>query len=254
MFSRQASETNRELQDREFNAKLDLQLDGFFKLLSGYFASASAAKCLEFLIRRMKIHVFNVEQVVTCALPYHATPEFVKLVQLANLTNTSFYWLKGVKDTGAAPPRNALVARCRHDAAFLSFVCEAAAAAASNKVRVFGPCGLLPLHVFFVNYPYTRYHFSSSCPLPCVWVFTLRALPPFTRSPRYPYGGWCKLNPLIKKSTAFSSVWRGCIRALKCNASLRLAARVENQTPGKACRHPIPRSQRTAQIAMDGGA
>ena len=105
------------------------------RLLSGRFATAAAARCLEYLIRRFKIHVYNVEAAVTCALPYHATAEFVKLVQLANLEGTSFYWLKGVKEKGAAPPRDGLVARCARDGAFLSFVCEAAAASASAKVR-----------------------------------------------------------------------------------------------------------------------
>ena len=85
--------------------------------MSGYFSSASSAKTLEYLIRRMKIHVFNVEQVITCALPYHSTAEFVKLVQLCNIDGTSFYWLQGVKEKGAAPPRDRLVTRCTHDGA-----------------------------------------------------------------------------------------------------------------------------------------
>ena len=120
------------------------------RLLSGRFATAAAARCLEYLIRRFKIHVYNVEAAVTCALPYHATAEFVKLVQLANLENTSFYWLKGVKEKGAAPPRDGLVARCARDGAFLSFVCEAAAASASAKV---------PYGVFFRSFFFL---FSSS--------------------------------------------------------------------------------------------
>ena len=134
LFSRGASETNRELQDKAFNDKLNGVLEGFLRLVSGHFATAAAAKCLEYLIRRFKIHVYNVEAAVTCALPYHATAEFVKLVQLANLEGTSFYWLEGVKEKGAAPPRDGLVARCARDGAFLSFVCEAAAASASAKV------------------------------------------------------------------------------------------------------------------------
>ena len=134
LFSRGASETNRELQDKAFNDKLNGVLEGFLRLVSGHFATAAAAKCLEYLIRRFKIHVYNVEAAVTCALPYHATAEFVKLVQLANLEGTSFYWLEGVKEKGAAPPRDGLVARCARDGAFLSFVCEAAATSASAKV------------------------------------------------------------------------------------------------------------------------
>lgn len=135
LFSRAASETNRELQDKAFNDRLNVSLEGFLRLLSGRFATAAAARCLEYLIRRFKIHVYNVEAAVTCALPYHATAEFVKLVQLAHLEGTSFYWLKGVKEKGAAPPRDGLVARCARDGAFLGFVCEAAAASAGAKVR-----------------------------------------------------------------------------------------------------------------------
>jgi len=130
-----------------FNDRLNVAIEGFLRLLSGRFATAAAARCLEYLIRRFKIHVYNVEAAVTCALPYHATAEFVKLVQLANLENTSFYWLKGVKEKGAAPPRDGLVARCARDGAFLSFVCEAAAASASAKVR--HKCFFVRGHVFF---------------------------------------------------------------------------------------------------------
>ena len=80
---------------------------------------------------------------MTCALPYHSTTDFVKLVQLANLEGTSFYFLKHVKERGAAPPRDQLVARCVNDPAFLSFVCDAAAASASAKVRP-GPTPAFP--------------------------------------------------------------------------------------------------------------
>ena len=134
LFSRSASEVNRELQDKEANQKLDVSLNGYLRLLSGFFTTPAAFKSLEYLIRRYKIHVYNVNAAVTCALPYHSTPEFVKLVQLCNLEGTQFYFLKHVKEKGAAPPRDQLVVRCTHDGAFLSFVCQAAAAAASTKV------------------------------------------------------------------------------------------------------------------------
>ena len=122
--------------DREANAKLDQQIEGYLRLLSGYYLNPAATKTLEYLIRRYKIHVHNVDAAVTCALPYHSTPEFVKLVQLCNLENTSFYWLKGVKETGAAPPRDRLVQRSLRDMAFFSFVADTAATAASQKVSV----------------------------------------------------------------------------------------------------------------------
>lgn len=136
LFSRNASEVNRELLDKDANLKLDASLNGYLRLLSGFFTTAPAFKTLEYLVRRYKIHVYNVDASITCGLPYHSTPEFVKLVQLANLEGTQFYFLRHVKEKGAAPPRDQLVARCTNDGAFLSFVCHAAAASASTKVRV----------------------------------------------------------------------------------------------------------------------
>ena len=108
LFSRAASEENRELLDKEANKKLDQQIESYLRLLSGFYLNPAATKTLEYLIRRYKIHVHNVDAAVTCALPYHSTPEFVKLVQLCVLENTFFYFLKGVKETGAAPPRDRL--------------------------------------------------------------------------------------------------------------------------------------------------
>ena len=74
LFSRAGSEQNRELMDREANAKLDQQIEGYLRLLSGYYLNPAATKTLEYLIRRYKIHVHNVDAAVTCALPYHSTP------------------------------------------------------------------------------------------------------------------------------------------------------------------------------------
>jgi U3 small nucleolar RNA-associated protein 10 len=139
LFSRAASEENRELLDREANKKLDQQIESYLRMLSGFYLNPAATKTLEYLIRRYKIHVHNVDAAVTCALPYHSTPEFVKLVQLCVLENTFFYFLKGVKETGAAPPRDRLVQRCLRDMAFFSFVADTAATAASQKVRTPNP-------------------------------------------------------------------------------------------------------------------
>ena len=53
----------------------------------------------------------------------------------------------------------------------------------------------------------------------------------------------------------FFRLMRGRTRALKPHASLRPAARWKSTLRDeKACRRPVPRSQRTAQTVMDGGA
>lgn len=74
LFSRAASEENRELLDKEANKKLDQQIESYLRLLSGFYLNPAATKTLEYLIRRYKIHVHNVDAAVTCALPYHSTP------------------------------------------------------------------------------------------------------------------------------------------------------------------------------------
>jgi U3 small nucleolar RNA-associated protein 10 len=202
LFSRGASETNRELQDKAFNDRLNVAIEGFLRLLSGRFATAAAARCLEYLIRRFKIHVYNVEAAVTCALPYHATAEFVKLVQLANLENTSFYWLKGVKEKGAAPPRDGLVARCARDGAFLSFVCEAAAASASAKVPYRTAC-------FFVRFCF--FFRRRSCSVGVVTKKQNRRTTHRTTTTRVLFflssrRRFRRLDASLDRSTAFSSV------------------------------------------------
>ena len=250
LFSRSASETNRELQDKEANAKLDASLEGFLRLLSGFFLNPAATKALEYLIRRFKIHVFNVDAAVACALPYHSTPEFVRLVQLCALDGTGFYFLAGVKATGAAPPRDQLVKRCVNDAAFFSFVCEAAAAAASNKVSARGtmvehsprrtkgdrlpseettvrvPLGPDAL-VFFLFFP-ARPSAPSSV------LETRLGPPPFLPSDEAAIRG-VKTNPRRTRTSRAvvhpDTFEREDLSAPRC-----------------------PRSQRTAQTAMDGGA
>lgn len=50
-----------------------------------------------------------------CALPYHDTREFQRLLGVLQLEGTMWFWLKGVQEAGVALPRNALVTRCLKD-------------------------------------------------------------------------------------------------------------------------------------------
>jgi len=80
--------------------------------------------------------VYDVDDFIACALPWHSTAEFVKCAQTCQLENSKhFKWLSGVKETGAAPPRDALAVRCSKDKAFFSFCAERATEMATAKVR-----------------------------------------------------------------------------------------------------------------------
>eukprot|EP00850_Spirogloea_muscicola_P019056 SM000182S03946 [mRNA] locus=s182:129601:144135:- [translate_table: standard] len=94
------------------------------RLLSAYLLLPAAHQTLEYLIRRYKVQVYNVDAMMACILPYHETNLFVKIVQLLHLRKTRWEFLEGCQRSGAAVPRSALVQRCTHDMAVLEAVCE----------------------------------------------------------------------------------------------------------------------------------
>ena len=52
---------------------------------------------------------------MVCALPYHATGEFVRLVQIMPLDGTVWAFLRPMQKSGAPLPRPVLVRRCAND-------------------------------------------------------------------------------------------------------------------------------------------
>lgn len=52
---------------------------------------------------------------MVCALPYHATGEFVRLVQIMPLDGTIWAFLRPMQKSGAPLPRPVLVRRCAND-------------------------------------------------------------------------------------------------------------------------------------------
>ena len=126
LFSQSTQTLDRDQQTPEINSKLDASIAGFCALLSSYFLLPAAFKSLEYLIRRFKVHEMNVPALMHAALPYHATNEFVRLVQILRLDNTLFAFLQPMQKSGVALPRSLLVQRCLTDRSLLRFVCDAA--------------------------------------------------------------------------------------------------------------------------------
>jgi hypothetical protein len=62
-----------------------------------------------------RVHVYNVQDLLVCCLPYHATPEFARLVALLQLKGSAWEWLAPCQQSGAPPPRDLLVRRCVND-------------------------------------------------------------------------------------------------------------------------------------------
>ncbi len=68
---------------------------------------------------------------MACALPYHSTLHFVRLVQAMRLEGT-WAFMAPMQRSGAPMPRSMLAQRCMADAALLEAVCRAAQQAAAS--------------------------------------------------------------------------------------------------------------------------
>ena len=76
---------------------------------------------------RCRVHLHNVDAMLTTALPFHETNEFVRVVQICDLSTTRLWqWLTPMQQSGAALPRATLVQRCVNDRALFDRICQAA--------------------------------------------------------------------------------------------------------------------------------
>ncbi|KAI3778087.1 hypothetical protein L2E82_07103 [Cichorium intybus] len=124
LFSHKSRELDRELMGVEDNNHINASISSYLRLLSGHFKLPSALRTLEYLIRRYKIHIYNTEELILCALPYHDTHVFVRVVQLLDTGNGKWKFLEGVKISGAPPPRKVIVQQCIRDMGVLEALCN----------------------------------------------------------------------------------------------------------------------------------
>ncbi|KAK3033239.1 hypothetical protein RJ639_033119 [Escallonia herrerae] len=127
LFSHRSRELDRELQGIEENDRINTSIGSYLRLLSGYFQLPSSLRTLEYLIRRYKLYVYNSEELILCALPYHDTADFVRVVQLIDMGNSKWKFLDAVKASGAPPPREVIVQQCIRDMGILEALCNYAA-------------------------------------------------------------------------------------------------------------------------------
>ena len=88
LFSLGSVRVDRELEDQDFNDALDKKLNAFLLLLSAHFLLRPAHRVLEYLVRRHLVHRYNVDALLACALPYHSTALFPRVVRLIHLDGT----------------------------------------------------------------------------------------------------------------------------------------------------------------------
>uniref|UniRef100_A0A8C4TAF2 HEAT repeat-containing protein 1 n=1 Tax=Erpetoichthys calabaricus TaxID=27687 RepID=A0A8C4TAF2_ERPCA len=126
LFSQASKSLERSVQSREVNKQLDEQISLFLTLMSPYFMLKPAHKCLEWLIHRFHIHLYNQDSLIACALPYHETKVFVRVIQLLMLSDptSKWNWLEPAQKHGVPLARGTLITHCYKDLGFMDFICN----------------------------------------------------------------------------------------------------------------------------------
>ncbi|KAF2986080.1 hypothetical protein EK904_013715 [Melospiza melodia maxima] len=92
LFSSTAKGLERSVQTKAVNQQLDKNISLFLIHLSPYFMLKPAQKCLEWLIQRFHIHLYNQDSLIGCVLPYHETNVFVRVIQLLDIKSPTHKW------------------------------------------------------------------------------------------------------------------------------------------------------------------
>uniref|UniRef100_G1L2M3 HEAT repeat-containing protein 1 n=1 Tax=Ailuropoda melanoleuca TaxID=9646 RepID=G1L2M3_AILME len=135
LFSQLAKTLERSVQTKAVNKQLDENISLFLIHLSPYFLLKPAQKCLEWLIHRFHIHLYNQDSLIACVLPYHETRIFVRVIQLLKINNPKhkWFWLSPVKQHGVPLARGTLITHCCKDLGFMDFICSLV----TKSVKVF---------------------------------------------------------------------------------------------------------------------
>ena len=123
LFSPSARNTNRELNDPDTNAQLDVDLGNFARAVSPYLLLSATPHVLEYLVRRFEIHLYNVESLLECILPFHETSLFAKIVPLLALqTDSRWSFLHKVQQSRVPMARQTVVDAAVRNVAVVDFV------------------------------------------------------------------------------------------------------------------------------------
>uniref|UniRef100_A0A8C3XDM0 HEAT repeat-containing protein 1 n=1 Tax=Catagonus wagneri TaxID=51154 RepID=A0A8C3XDM0_9CETA len=135
LFSQLAKTLERSVQTKTVNKQLDENISLFLIHLSPYFLLKPAQKCLEWLIHRFHIHLYNQDSLIACVLPYHETRIFVRVIQLLKINNSKhkWFWLFPVKQSGVPLAKGTLITHCYKDLGFMDFICSLV----TKSVKVF---------------------------------------------------------------------------------------------------------------------
>jgi U3 small nucleolar RNA-associated protein 10 len=124
LFNFTAKDVQRAVETSEVNKLLTKNIKRFMFHLSPYFMIPASHKCLEWLIRRFNINLYNKEELLMLILPYHQTNMFVRCVQTMKFNDPSDKWsfLAEVKKSCSPLSKLTLWNHGASQPAFLDFV------------------------------------------------------------------------------------------------------------------------------------
>ncbi|XP_071288515.1 HEAT repeat-containing protein 1 [Agelaius tricolor] len=138
LFSSTSKGLERSVQTKAVNQQLDKSISLFLIHLSPYFMLKPAQKCLEWLIQRFHIHLYNQDSLIGCVLPYHETNLFVRVIQLLDIKSPThkWHWMDPIRKPGVPLARGTVITHCYKDLDFMDFICRLVA----KSVKVFSEC------------------------------------------------------------------------------------------------------------------
>ncbi len=124
LFDQSSKEVQRAVETKDVNVLLNKNIKRFLFRLSPYFLLPSTHKCLEWMIRRFSINLYNKEEFLILIFPYHQTNMFVRCVQVMKFNDPSDKWnfLADVKKTSTPLSKYAVWNYGASFPAFLEFV------------------------------------------------------------------------------------------------------------------------------------
>ncbi|KAJ8264433.1 hypothetical protein GJAV_G00149100 [Gymnothorax javanicus] len=145
LFSQASKTLERSVQTKEVNHKLDVGISLFLARLSPYFLLKPAQKCLEWLVHRFHIHLYNVDSLIACVLPFHETKVFVRVIQLLKISDPTnrWNWLHALQKPGVPLARGTLITHCYKDLGFMDFICTMVTKSAKAYSGSSGNCAQL---------------------------------------------------------------------------------------------------------------
>jgi U3 small nucleolar RNA-associated protein 10 len=91
LFSDTARRTDRMMLSAEENAALDATLERCLRRLGRWIGIMAGGKCIEWLVRRFRVHEMNADALLQTFLPYHDSQNFARMLAILTLPQTSPY-------------------------------------------------------------------------------------------------------------------------------------------------------------------